>query len=208
MTEISGRDVKREPEAGVDYRFCVYGDSIAFGYGVDGYSWFDVLTQTESSLKKAQNGEKIADVADKLKQESFSYGVVIIAVGINDLLFPYHSGYSVPFSDLMAKYGTVLDFASAKADKVVVQAVLPVREKLFPKQDWLDCPKQVFNRDIVAFNRNLSFLCRKKGVAYLDAYSVFDGLELSEFYLDAVHLNRAGQEKLCDFYRESGIIGI
>ena len=46
----------------MNYKFGVYGDSIAFGYGNNNQSWFDELYLGSNALKLAQNGEKIEDV--------------------------------------------------------------------------------------------------------------------------------------------------
>ena len=43
----------------MNYKFGVYGDSIAFGYGNNNQSWFDELYLGNEALKLAQNGEKI-----------------------------------------------------------------------------------------------------------------------------------------------------
>ena len=54
----------------MNYRFGVYGDSIAFGYGNNNHSWFDELYFANEALKLAQNGEKIEDVLNKIKQDN------------------------------------------------------------------------------------------------------------------------------------------
>ena len=66
--------LKRPPkcwdkERPMNYKFGVYGDSIAFGYGNNNQSWFDELYLGNEALKLAQNGEKIEDVLSKIKQD-------------------------------------------------------------------------------------------------------------------------------------------
>lgn len=39
----------------MNYKFGVYGDSIAFGYGNNNQSWFDELYLGNEALKLAQN---------------------------------------------------------------------------------------------------------------------------------------------------------
>lgn len=68
--------LKRPPkcwdkERPMNYKFGVYGDSIAFGYGNNNQSWFDELYLGNEALKLAQNGEKIEDVLSKIKQDNF-----------------------------------------------------------------------------------------------------------------------------------------
>ena len=70
----------------MNYKFGVYGDSIAFGYGNNNQSWFDELYLGNEALKLAQNGEKIEDVLSKIKQDNNHYDTLFMAVGINDLL--------------------------------------------------------------------------------------------------------------------------
>ena len=45
----------------MNYKFGVYGDSIAFGYCNNNQSWFDEIYLENEALKLAQNGEKIKD---------------------------------------------------------------------------------------------------------------------------------------------------
>jgi hypothetical protein len=40
----------------LDYQYGVYGDSIAFGYGNNNQSWFDINYKGLKSIKLAQNG--------------------------------------------------------------------------------------------------------------------------------------------------------
>ena len=64
----------------MNYRFGVYGDSIAFGYGNNNQSWFDELYLGSNALKLAQNGEKIEDVLSKIKQDNNHYDTLFFAV--------------------------------------------------------------------------------------------------------------------------------
>ena len=70
----------------MNYRFAVYGDSIAFGYGNNNQSWFDELYLGNEALKLAQNGEQIEGVLRKIKQDDNHYDTLFLAVGINNLL--------------------------------------------------------------------------------------------------------------------------
>ena len=67
----------------MNYKFGVYGDSIAFGYGNNNQSWFDELYLGNEALKLAQNGEQIEGVLRKIKQDDNHYDTLFMAVGIN-----------------------------------------------------------------------------------------------------------------------------
>lgn len=184
----------------MDYQFAVYGDSIAFGYGNSGISWFDYLSDRVHSLKLAQNGEKIADVLNKIKSDNNHYSNLIIAVGINDLLQDTQNLSTLNISKLIKQYEQILKVASVISGNVIVQSVLPVREDLFPAQEWLDCDKWAFNENICKFNNALSELSKEYSAIYVEAYTVFSGLHLEDIYCDAVHLNDVGQRKLFEIY--------
>ena len=184
------------------YKFCVYGDSIAFGYGNNSQSWFDELYLRNEALKLAQNGEKIADVLCKIKQDNNYYGTLIFAVGINDLLSKTPKPDQIDISSLINQYEKILKTAKTKASNIIVQSVLPVREELFPNQDWLDDDKWGFNADVETFNQKLAGLCEKHQIKYLDVYTGFCSLDLSKIYMDAVHLNKQGQSELANVYNK------
>ena len=63
----------------MNYKFGVYGDSIAFGYGNNNQSWFDELYLGNEALKLAQNGEKIEDVLSNIKQDNNHYDTLFFA---------------------------------------------------------------------------------------------------------------------------------
>lgn len=182
------------------YKFGVYGDSIAFGYGNNNQSWFDLISVNNKSIKLAQNGETIDNVLEKIKKDTNTYDTLIFAVGVNDLLFSSPKTNQTAFSNLISQYEEILRIAKLKAKKIIVQSILPVREKLFPNQDWLDTPKWCFNKDILKFNKQLNELCIKLKFEYLDLYSEFSSENLADNYIDAVHLNKFGQEKLANIF--------
>ena len=186
----------------MNYKFGVYGDSIAFGYGNNNQSWFDELYLGSNALKLAQNGEKIEDVLSKIKQDNNHYDTLFFAVGINDLLSTSPQSNQIAISELIGKYKEILEIAKNKASRLVVQSVLPVREELFPNQVWLDEDKLGFNADVETFNQKLAELCEKHQIKYLEAYTSFYSLDLSKIYMDAVHLNKLGQNELARFYRK------
>lgn len=95
----------------------------------------------------------------------------------------------------------MLKLARTKSLHIVVQSVLPVQEELFPQQDWLNEDKRGFNADIEAFNKSITQLCKKYQIKYLDAYTNFCSSDLSDFYMDAVHLNKRGQSELAKIYK-------
>ena len=186
----------------MNYKFGVYGDSIAFGYGNNNQSWFDELYLGSNALKLAQNGEKIEDVLSKIKQDNNHYDTLFLAVGINNLLTTSPQNNQIAIPELIGKYKEILEIAQNKASRIVVQSVLPVREELFPNQNWLDEDKWGFNADIETFNQKLKELCEKHQIKYLDAYTNFSSLDLSKIYMDAVHLNKHGQSELAKIYRK------
>ena len=183
----------------MNYKFGVYGDSIAYGYGNNSKSWFDILFG-DFSLKQAQNGEKIADVLYKIKQDSNYYDTLFIAVGINDLLISKPKISPNILQNLINDYKKILESASTRATQIIVQSVLPVREELFPHQAWLDENKWAYNSDIMLFNQKLSNLCAEQEIKYLDTYNSFSQKNLANLYVDAVHLNQTGQNELATLY--------
>ena len=187
----------------MNYKFGVYGDSIAFGYGNNNQSWFDELYLGNEALKLAQNGEQIEGVLRKIKQDDNHYDTLFLAVGINDLLSKTPKPNQIDISSLINQYEEVLKVAKTKASNIIVQSVLPVREELFPNQDWLDENKWGFNADVETFNQNLAELCETRQIKCLDAYMSFCSLDLSKIYMDAVHLNKQGQQELAMVYKEN-----
>ena len=180
--------------------FSVYGDSIAFGYGNNNKSWFDILNDSQNKYKYAKNGELIENVLEKISIDTNTYDVMIIAVGINNLLQESRKKEDFVDIKLMSQYDKIIENAVSKSKKVFVQSVLPVIEKRFPKQDWLDIPKYAYNTTIDIFNKMIKFLATKHSVTYVDANEVFKTKDLQELYIDAVHLNAKGQEELKNIY--------
>ncbi len=182
------------------YDFAVYGDSIAYGYGNGDESWFDKLYDGKNAIKLAQNGEKIVDVLHKIKNDENSYKTLICAVGVNDLLQLTPLAEEQSFSDLLLQYEEILQIARAKAERIIVQSVLPVREELFPHQDWLDVDMWAHKETIVRFNTALANLCQRLEAQFVDFYNVFTKQNLATLYCDAVHLNDNGQTFLKELY--------
>ncbi len=182
------------------YNLGVYGDSIAYGYGNRNISWFNKLYGSETSVKLAQNGEKVSDVLRKIKNDNNLYQTLIFAVGVNDLLQTTPRAVKQPFSDLLSQYKEVFQIAKKKAQRVIVQSVLPVREELFPNQDWLDVDMWAHNETIILFNAALALLCQKEDVEFVDFYNVFAKQNVATLYCDAVHLNDNGQTRLKELY--------
>ena len=186
----------------MNYKFGVYGDSIAFGYGNNNQSWFDELYLGNEALKIAQNGEQIEGVLRKIKQDDNHYDTLFLAVGINNLLSGAPKPNQINISSLINRYEEVLKVAKTKASNIIVQSILPVREELFPNQAWLDEDKWGFNADVETFNQKLAELCETHQIKYLDAYTNFSSLDLSKIYMDAVHLNKEGQQELAMVYNK------
>ena len=185
----------------MEYEIAVYGDSIAFGYGANNRSWFDTLKGFNNKSKNAQNGETVSNVLAKITKDENTYNTLIIAVGINDLLQESRKAEEFVDIKLMVQYNQILEIAKTKSTKVIIQSVLPVIEKRFPNQPWLDTPQYAFNKTIETFNRMLQYLAKEQGVTYLDAYSSFKAKDVQTLYIDAVHLNTQGQEQLKEIYQ-------
>lgn len=185
----------------MDYKFGVYGDSIVFGYGNNGRSWFDILANEQVVIKLAQNGEKTTDVLRKIEKDNNHYQILILAVGINDLLQNDNIPANCDVETIIENYEKILDIAVKKADKIIIQSVLPVREELFPEQNWLDKPQWVFNTNIEKFNIKLRNLAQVKKVIFFNAYDKFTLIELNEVQIDAVHLNKNGNLVLAELYQ-------
>ncbi len=182
------------------FDFGVYGDSIAFGYGNQNQSWFDILYGAKNAVKLAQNGAKIDDVLAKICHDVNNYQTLFLAVGINDLLQSDMREAAIKIEGLIAKYAKILQMCKQRADRIVVQSVLPVREELFPNQNWLDSPMWAYNDDVINFNKKLAELCWAEHVEFADFYTEMVSRDLAIFYTDAVHLNALGQQLLVEFY--------
>ena len=185
----------------MDYKFGVYGDSIAFGYGNNGRSWFDIFTDKWVAIKLAQNGEKTTDVVKKIEKDNNHYQILILAVGINDLLQDDNVSANCDIKAIIENYEKILDVAIKKADKIIIQSVLPVREELFPEQNCLDKPQWAFNASIENFNIKLQNLAQERKVTFLNAYDKFTLIELTGVLIDAVHLNKKGNLVLAELYK-------
>lgn len=188
-------------ESLMDYKFGVYGDSIAFGYGNNGRSWFDILTDKQVAIKLAQNGEKTTDVLKKIEKDNNHYQILILAVGINDLLQDDNIPANCDVGTIIENYEKIFAVAVKKADKIIIQSVLPVRDELFPEQKWLDKLQWVFNTNIEKFNIKLQNLAQERKVTFLNAYDEFTLIELNEVLIDAVHLNKNGNLVLAGLYQ-------
>ena len=116
----------------MNYKFGVYGDSIAFGYGNNNQSWFDELYSGSQVLKLAQNGEKIEDVLYKIKKDINSYNTLFFAVGINNLLSKNPKLNQIDIGNLVNQYEEILKVAQTKTLHIFVQSVLPVSMLLNP----------------------------------------------------------------------------
>lgn len=185
----------------MNYEISVYGDSIAYGYGSNNKSWFDNIINFNNKIKNAQNGETTSAVLEKLIKDTNTYNIIIIAVGVNDLLQESRKAEDFVNIKLMAQYNQIIAIAKTKADKVIIQSVLPVIEKRFPNQSWLDTPQYAFNKTIETFNHMLQYLAKEHGITYLDIYEIFKTKELEKIYTDAVHLNSEGQKELQNIYQ-------
>ena len=85
----------------MNYKFGVYGDSIAFGYGNNNQSWFDIVSLGSKAIKLAQNGETVCNVLEKIKLDNNCYEVLYVAVGVNDLLVLGLESGKIDFSFLI-----------------------------------------------------------------------------------------------------------
>lgn len=191
----------------------VYGDSIAYGYGNHNRSWFDLLSascefKNYQFRKLVRNGEKISGIASELKLNSSHFDILFLSAGINDLLFNENILDPASFSETLKIWDNVLASVSRMSSQVVVTSVLPVREKLFPDQPWLDMPMWGKNTDIIRFNQELSVLSRRHQSIFLDLYSPFAMQDLSALYVDAVHLNTAGQNLFFSLVHKQLLVGI
>ena len=180
-------------------RILVLGDSISFGYGNQDNSWFDMLETTAFKEKKAFNGALIEDVYATSITIDGKYDKIHIAVGINDLLFTNEK--DIKLDDLLQSYKKLLNVLMNKADNVYILSVLPVIEAYFPEQDWLCSEMWAKNEIIEKFNQLLRLKFNERCV-FIDTYSVFQALNLKNYYIDAVHPNKIGQEKLLSIMRQ------
>ena len=108
----------------MNYKFGVYGDSIAFGYGNNNQSWFDIVSLGSKAIKLAQNGETICNVLEKVKVDNNFFEILYIAVGVNDLLSYLPKANAVDLSLLINQYDEILKIAQDKAKKIIVLSVL------------------------------------------------------------------------------------
>ncbi len=175
-------------------KVAVYGDSIAYGFGSGDKSWFDLLPDNYQKSKFAVNGAITEEVLEEILKHDEKFDIIFLAVGINDLFNMINFNYGF----LLEQYEEILNIAKEKANKVVVQAVLPMLETgTFPIWFQREEPLKLI---IESFNIKLAELAKNRGCIFVDAHSEFLKLDLTKFYADDVHLNRAGQQKLFEIY--------
>lgn len=106
---------------------------------------------------------------------------VFIMIGINDI----SSG--VNEEEILINYNNIVDTLSEAADiEIYVQSILPVAEN-----------HSIWKKKIVDINGRIEEMCYKKGIEYIDLYSVFvddSGYLAEQYSMDGVHINARGYE--------------
>lgn len=105
----------------------------------------------------------------------------VLMIGVNDLVFA-----GTPFESLLPAVTRLLDRLSAGGPQLLVQAVLPLRDRLATHRERIH-----------VYNEALQAEVKRRGLAWLDLRPLFtdaDGLLRADLASDAVHLNGRGYQ--------------
>lgn len=171
----------------------ILGDSIATGYGLEGYSAGDPLLAEESfgSLlsrrfggeytNRAVDGSTTADLLAALEngEHTISGGTVIVSIGGNDLLQPMLSALQ---SAVLSDPAAIQAMLSGEAEPDMAQLTERYSDRIIEEIGGLDLRQSILNIEKIAQIINGAADCR---LYMLTVYNPFEGI--------------AGLEKLSDF---------
>ncbi|MBI4708988.1 MAG: hypothetical protein HY764_02145 [Candidatus Portnoybacteria bacterium] len=166
---------------------------IVFNLGVPANTSTNLVSrfQTEFSLRKDQNAEKIA----------------IFFIGINDSRYTQDSGFQVSTSTFTSNIRKLINQAKGNNAKPIFLSITPVDESKTAPIPWN--PNISFtNNNIRQFNKILKSVCNVNGASYIDTYSKFinyaeSGLDYKSLLADGLHPNSEGHRIIYETVRDS-----
>ncbi|MDR2901483.1 MAG: SGNH/GDSL hydrolase family protein [Lactobacillales bacterium] len=182
------------------------GDSITQGY-IDetGAGWFGRLAARISKNKIygfhniSAGGDRICDAWHRFASQcmTMDIDVLIIAIGCNDTRRRGAPNAQLDLSPMLcAKYWEwLLDEAQKNIGAVIVLDILPIREETNEEDGGDDYH---YNTDIKRYNKQIAKLCGDRGIVFVQRYDKWEGLDLSQYYVDFGHPNGKGHQKIAD----------
>jgi len=203
------------------------GDSITQGAfdTLRGLGWFGRLTEkvaarslstggnTFCSNNMSMSGDRVCDASHRFAAEAMTrdIGVLIIAIGVNDLVRSPAPDSPTDMSQHLRIecWNNLLDLAQANIPQIVVLDILPVREELMGFKDWVGMPVYWFNKDIKEYNDLIAKICADRGVPFIRRFDKWEKRNPAELYADYAHPNGAGHQLIADeVYAELEKLGI
>lgn len=196
----------------MSYRvICALGDSITNGYwDEEGLGWFGRLSTMLAKKypykfgfnNLGMDGDTSFDVLYRLRGEALSRNpdILLIAIGVNDLI--RWLAPDAPFDLSPGKrfeiWQNILKTAKAAAENILVMSILPIEESRMPCEGSFGRLLYSFNKDIDAYNTEISGWCKEFDIPFLDQSTVWKKLNIQEHLYDAAHPNAKGHQMMAN----------
>lgn len=177
-------------------KYVFLGDSLIFGYGVKPKdNWVNKLKTTYDLdiHNKGINGSTSTDMLVRFQKDviDLSPNILFLMAGTNDLLS------NRPVTSIINNIEVMIKDALSNNIEVYIGIppnIIPeMANELFMKCDTYD----YCNESLPLLRNELLNLCNFYSLKYIDFYSLTENAkELSNLYLDGIHLNPQGQNLL------------
>lgn len=177
-------------------KYVFLGDSLIFGYGVKPKdNWVNKLKTTYDLdiHNKGINGSTSTDMLVRFQKDviDLSPNILFLMAGTNDLLS------NRPVTSIINNIEVMIKDALSNNIEVYIGIppnIIPeMANELFMKCDTYD----YCNENLPLLRNELLNLCNFYSLKYIDFYSLTENVkELSNLYLDGIHLNPQGQNLL------------
>lgn len=177
-------------------KYVFLGDSLIFGYGVKPKdNWVNKFKTTYDLdiHNKGINGSTSTDMLVRFKKDviDLSPNILFLMAGTNDLLS------NRPVTSIINNIEVMIKDALSNNIEVYIGIppnIIPeMAHELFMKCDTYDYCKE----NLPLLRNELLNLCNSYSLKYIDFYSLTENAkELSNLYLDGIHLNPQGQNLL------------
>ena len=177
-------------------KYVFLGDSLIFGYGVKPKdNWVNKLKTTHDLdiHNKGINGSTSTDMLVRFQKDviNLSPNILFLMTGTNDLLS------NRPVTSIINNIEVMIKDALSNNIDVYIGIppnIIPeMANKLFMRSDTYDYCKE----SLPLLRNELLNLCNSYSLKYIDFYSLTENAkELSNLYLDGIHLNPQGQNLL------------
>jgi lysophospholipase L1-like esterase len=183
-------------------RIFIFGDSIAFGRGVENnknwaskiHNFFNTHYNEENLVfNLAIPSETSTDLNARFENEmkiriksrnAEDYNVVIIAIGINDCKLKSKSP-QVTKDCFLKNINEIIDTAEKYADKIVFVGLTKVRGRKIG---------QFKNTLIKEYNGLLKFACSGKKIMFIDIYKKWSDSSRNYYCKDGIHISEIGHD--------------